>query len=106
VCGGSCHNQLFYKHIIKSRVVPSCCFSFRNSLIPDNIQGHVIGNEVALVLDEELITLDREELFIKLNLPIGLGNEKRKYFYYGLIDKIEKHELKPPPKDDQERFEE
>jgi flavin reductase (DIM6/NTAB) family NADH-FMN oxidoreductase RutF len=66
----------------------------------DNIQGHVIGNVVALVFDEELITLGREERFRKLNLPIGLGDEKRKYFYYGLIDKIEMHELKPPPKED------
>jgi len=66
----------------------------------DNIQGHVIGNVVALVFDEELLTLGREERFRKLNLPIGLGDEKRKYFYYGLIDKIEMHELKPPPKED------
>ena len=66
----------------------------------DNIQGHVIGNVVALVLDEELITVGREERFRKLNLPIGLGDEKRKYFYFGLIDTIEKHELKPPPKEE------
>ena len=65
----------------------------------DKIQGHVIGDIVALVFDEELIELGREERFRKLNLPIGLGDEKRKYFYYGMIDKVEMHELKPPPKD-------
>ncbi len=65
----------------------------------DKVQGHVIGDVVALVFDEELIELGREERFRKLNLPIGLGDEKRKYFYFGLIDKIERHELKPAPKD-------
>ena len=66
----------------------------------DKTQGHVIGNVVALVFDEELIELGREERFRRLNLPIGLGDEKRKYFYYGLIDKVEMHELKPPPKEE------
>lgn len=65
----------------------------------DKIQGHVIGDIVAIVVDEELIELGREERFRKLNLPIGLGDEKRKYFYYGLIDKVEMHELKPSPKE-------
>ncbi|NOQ86037.1 MAG: hypothetical protein GQ554_04045 [Deltaproteobacteria bacterium] len=64
----------------------------------DKIQGHVIGDIVALVFDEELIELGLEERFRKLNLPVGLGDEKRKYFYYGMIDKVEVHELKPPPK--------
>ncbi len=66
----------------------------------DKIQAHVIGNVVALVFDEGLIELGREDRFRKLNLPISLGDEKRKYFYYGLIDKVEMHELKPPPKED------
>jgi flavin reductase (DIM6/NTAB) family NADH-FMN oxidoreductase RutF len=67
----------------------------------DKVQAHVIGDVVALVFDEELIPLGREERFRRLNLPIGLGDEKRKYFYYGLIDRIEKHELKPPPKEEE-----
>ena len=66
----------------------------------DKIQGHVIGEIVALVFDEDLIELGREERFKKLNLPISLGDEKRKYFYYGLIDSVQMHEMKPPPKPD------
>jgi flavin reductase (DIM6/NTAB) family NADH-FMN oxidoreductase RutF len=66
----------------------------------DKIQAHIIGDIVALVFDEELIDLGREERFRRLNLPIGLGDEKRKYFYFGLIEKIEMLALKPPPKDD------
>ena len=66
----------------------------------DKTQTHVIGNVVALVFDEELIELGRVERFRQLNLPISIGDEKRKYFYYGHVDKIERHELKPPPKDD------
>ena len=65
----------------------------------DNTQGHIIADVLAIVMDEELIELGREERFRSLNLPIGLGDEKRKYFYYGRIDKIEKHVLKPPPKE-------
>jgi len=64
----------------------------------DKIQAHIIGDVVALVFDEELIELGREERFRRLNLPIGLGDEKRKYFYFGSIDKIEMLALKPPPK--------
>ncbi len=64
----------------------------------DKVQGHVIGDIVDIVVDEELIEMGREERFRKLNLPISLGDEKRKYFYYGLIDEIKKHELKAPPK--------
>jgi flavin reductase (DIM6/NTAB) family NADH-FMN oxidoreductase RutF len=63
----------------------------------DKIQAHIIGDIVALVFDEELIELGREERFRRLNLPIGLGDEKRKYYYYGMVDKIVMHELKPPP---------
>jgi flavin reductase (DIM6/NTAB) family NADH-FMN oxidoreductase RutF len=66
----------------------------------DKIQAHVIGNVVALVFDEELIELGREERFKKLNLPISIGDEKRKYFYYGKVHEIEMHELSPPPKED------
>ncbi len=68
----------------------------------DKIQAHIIGDIVALVFDEELIELGREERFRRLNLPIGLGDEKRKYFYYGMIDRIVMHELKPPPRKDNE----
>lgn len=63
----------------------------------DNTQGHVIGDVVAIVVDEELLSVGREERFRRLNLPIGLGDEKRKYFYYGKVESIEMIELKPPP---------
>jgi flavin reductase (DIM6/NTAB) family NADH-FMN oxidoreductase RutF len=70
----------------------------------DAVQGHIIGDIVALVFDEELIELGREERFRKLDLPISIGDEKRKYMYFGKIDKIEMHTLKSPP--DQESEEE
>ncbi len=63
----------------------------------DKTQGHVIGNVAAIVVDEDLITLGREERFRRLNLPISLGDEKRTYFYFGRINQIERYELKPPP---------
>ena len=67
----------------------------------DKTQGHVIGKVEAIVMDEELIDLRRDERFRKLNLPIGLGDEKRKYFYYGHIKDIEMIKLKEPPKEEE-----
>jgi flavin reductase (DIM6/NTAB) family NADH-FMN oxidoreductase RutF len=66
----------------------------------DKTQGHVIGKVVAIVMDEELISLRQDERFRRLNLPVGLGDEKRKYFYFGHIDAIDMIELKPPPEED------
>jgi hypothetical protein len=59
----------------------------------DRTQGHVIGNIEALVFDEELIDMNREERIRALNLPIGLGDEKRKYYYYSFTDRLAMYEL-------------
>lgn len=66
----------------------------------DKTQAHVIGDILAIVIDEDLISAGREERFKRLNLPISLGDEKRKYFYFGKIDTVEMIELKPPPKEE------
>jgi len=61
----------------------------------------VIGDIVAIVMNEELLELGQEERFRQLNLPIGLGDEKRKYFYFGKIASIDRIELKPPPREEE-----
>lgn len=73
------------------------CKLFKNYEI-DKTQAQVIGDVVSIDVDEGLIDIDRGEKIINLKLPIYMGDEKRKYFYYCKADSPEMIELKPPPK--------
>ena len=64
----------------------------------DKTQVKVIGDIVDIVVNEELITVDRGERIKRLNMPIYMGDEKRKYFYYGKVQSAEMIKLKSPPK--------
>jgi flavin reductase (DIM6/NTAB) family NADH-FMN oxidoreductase RutF len=66
----------------------------------DRTQIRVVGDIVAIVVDEELVSIDRGKRIERLNLPIYMGDEKRKYFYYGKVSAAEMFELKPPPKEE------
>lgn len=61
--------------------------------------GIVIGKIEALVFDQELIDMDRDERIQALDLPIGLGDQNRKYYYHAKLqpDNIVMHELQDPP---------
>ncbi len=59
--------------------------------------GIVIGKIEALVFDEELIDMGREERLRAMNLPIGLGDADRKYYYHTTYGNITMHELEEPP---------
>ncbi len=59
--------------------------------------GIIIGNIEALVFDEELIDMEREERLKAMNLPIGLGDAHRKYYYHTTAEHITMHELEEPP---------
>lgn len=65
----------------------------------DKSSGIVIGKIETLVFDEELIAMDREERINAMNLPIGLGDQNRKYYYHAKLDpeNIVMHELQDPP---------
>jgi flavin reductase (DIM6/NTAB) family NADH-FMN oxidoreductase RutF len=69
----------------------------------DASQGHVIGNIVSLVVDDALVDMPREERLRALDLPIGLGDERRRDYFYGRIDRIEKLALKDMPGQDDEK---
>jgi len=69
----------------------------------DASQGHVIGKIEALVVDEELIDMGREERIRALNLPIGLGDEQRRYYYYAHTDRLDTYELKDIEGEDDEK---
>ncbi len=61
--------------------------------------GIIIGKIEALVFDEELIDMDRDERISAMNLPIGLGDQNRKYYYHAKLndDNVIMHELQEPP---------
>jgi flavin reductase (DIM6/NTAB) family NADH-FMN oxidoreductase RutF len=61
--------------------------------------GIIIGKIEALVFDEELIDMDREERISAMNLPVGLGDQNRKYYYHAKLndDNVIMHELHEPP---------
>ena len=64
----------------------------------DRTQAQVIGDIISIEIDENLISADRGERIKQLNLPIYMGDEKRKYFYYCIANTPEMMELKSPPK--------
>lgn len=73
------------------------CQLYKNYEI-DKTQAKVIGTIVAIVVNEELLAVDRGERIKKLHLPIYMGDEKRRYFYFSTVNSAEMIELKPPPR--------
>jgi len=61
--------------------------------------GIVVAHIEALVFDEELIDMDRDERIRAMNLPVGLGDQNRKYYYHAKLapESIIMHELEEPP---------
>ena len=60
----------------------------------DRTQGQIIGDIVSIEIDEELIPVGRGERIEQLNLPIYMGDEGRKHFYYCTLNTPEVVELK------------
>lgn len=65
----------------------------------DKSSGIVIGKIEALVFDEELLGMDRDDRINAMNLPIGLGDQNRKYYYHAKLqpENVVMHELQDPP---------
>ncbi len=59
----------------------------------DATQGHVIANIVSLMVEEELVDMGREDRLRALDLPIGLGDERRADYFYCHSDNIEMYTL-------------
>ena len=59
--------------------------------------GIVIGKIEALVFDEELIDMPREQRIRAMNLPIGLGDESRMDYFHGINYEITMHKLGETP---------
>ncbi len=63
----------------------------------DKSSGIVIAKIKALVFDEELIEMGREERIRKMNLPIGLGDESRQDYFHTTLGHISMHQLGETP---------
>lgn len=59
--------------------------------------GIVIANIEAIIMDEGLAEMDRSERIPAMNLPVGLGDQSRRYYYHCYTDHVVMHELKEPP---------
>ncbi len=63
----------------------------------DRTQAHVIGKIEAIVMDKGLAALPRAERLPAMNLPVGLGDEKRKYYFHTSTRDVVMHVLGDPP---------
>ncbi len=59
--------------------------------------GIIIANIEAIVMDEGLADMDRSERIPAMNLPVGLGDQNRRYYYHCTMDNVSMHELAEPP---------
>lgn len=59
--------------------------------------GIVIANIEAIVMDEGLEEMDRSERLAAMNLPVGLGDQSRRYYYHCYTKDVVMHELMEPP---------
>ncbi|KKK57105.1 hypothetical protein LCGC14_3057850, partial [marine sediment metagenome] len=59
--------------------------------------GIIIANVEAIVMDEGLDEMDREQRLKAMNLPVGLGDHQRKYYYHTSTTDFSMHELKDAP---------
>ncbi len=58
--------------------------------------GIVIGKIEAIVMDEKLVDMGREERIRTMDLPIGMGDEARQLYYHTTIGNLTKHTLGQP----------
>jgi len=59
--------------------------------------GIVIGTIEAIVVDEKLVDMGREERIQTMDLPIGMGDEARQVYYHGTVgENLTKHTLGQP----------
>ena len=65
-------------------------------------QGLIIGDIVEIVMDSELVGLGRGDRIEKLNLPVYLGDEKRRLFFYGAITDSQSYDVDPVPREQED----
>lgn len=66
-------------------------------------QTFVIGDIVDIVVDEEMIAMNRHDRIQFVDPPIYLGDERRRNFYFGKIGEIEQFTFKLPEERDRRK---
>ena len=66
-------------------------------------QSFVIGDVVDIVVDEELISMNRHDRIRAVDPPVYLGDERRRNFYFGKIGEIELVKFHLPEKRDRRK---
>jgi len=66
-------------------------------------QVHLIGDIVEIVVDKALVEMKRRDRIKAVDPPIYLGDEQRRHFYFGRMEKIEHLEFHIPEKRDRRK---
>lgn len=64
-----------------------------------NSQGIIIADILEIMMDSELVDLGRGERIEKLNLPVYLGDERRRLFFYGSLPDSKSYDIDPVPRE-------
>jgi hypothetical protein len=67
-----------------------------------NNQGIIIADILEIVMDSELVDMERGERIEKLNLPVYLGDERRRLFFYGALPRSESFDIDPVPREQED----
>jgi flavin reductase (DIM6/NTAB) family NADH-FMN oxidoreductase RutF len=67
----------------------------------DEIQAFVLGDILDIVVDEELIAMERGERIRAIDLPVYMGDVKKRYYYFSRTGELVMRELLLPDKNDQ-----
>lgn len=76
-----------------------------NRVLPvDEIQCFVLGDILDIVIDEDLAAMEREERIRAIDLPVYMGDVKKRYYYFSRTGEIAMRELLPPDKKAQQKL--
>jgi len=67
-------------------------------LAVDEIQAFVLGDILDIVVDEELAAMEREARIRAIDLPVYMGDVKKRYYYFSRTGELAMRELLPPDK--------
>ena len=66
-------------------------------------QAHLIGDIVEIVVDKDLVAMKRSDRIKAVDPAVYLGDEQRRHFYFGKMEKIEQLEFQLPEKRDRRK---
>ncbi|MFC1592008.1 flavin reductase family protein [Thermodesulfobacteriota bacterium] len=61
-------------------------------------QARIIGDIAAIVMNDDLVDAGRGERIARMNLPVYMGDEYRKVYYYGSVKETVRCDTEPVPR--------